>query len=288
MSTAKEYLLKRDFNASSRLTAQHLLWKDALGFTIHPDIPIPPAARVADIATGNGVWLLDVSREYSGRIHQLDGFDISLDQCPHEQSLPPSVRFHEWNFFDAPPPQFIEAFDVVHIRLITFVIKDNNPMPVLENICQLLKPGGCLQWDEVDNMRSCVQTYCEKIPMLYKCLGQLSGWIKIPQWKETLVDQMKHIPYLEDGKFSTYEYDSVTARLWTDLYLSTWNEYATGAINDPEEVKSLGGGAMDEVRAGASIRMPMIVWTVRKRVITKTQDVGAAIHDDAIGVPPMM
>ncbi|KAL9057036.1 MAG: hypothetical protein Q9162_002584 [Coniocarpon cinnabarinum] len=226
MSTAKEYLLKRDFNASSRLTAQHLLWKDALGFTIHPDIPIPPAARVADIATGNGAWLLDVSREYSGRIHQLDGFDISLDQCPHEQSLPPSVRFHEWNFFDSPPPQFIEAFDVVHIRLIT--------------------------------------------------------------WKETLVDQMKHIPYLEDGKFSTYEYDSVTARLWTDLYLSTWNEYATGAINDPEEVKSLGGGAMDEVRAGASIRMPMIVWTVRKRMITKTQDVGAAIHDDAIGVPPMM
>jgi hypothetical protein len=66
------YALKRDFNAStryrgkktgtpaptdqhaSRLTAQHYLWKDALQFDLHPDIPVGPNARVADVATGNG------------------------------------------------------------------------------------------------------------------------------------------------------------------------------------------------------------------------------------------
>lgn len=38
-----------------QLTAQHYLWKDILGFIVHPDIPTREAdLKVADIATGNG------------------------------------------------------------------------------------------------------------------------------------------------------------------------------------------------------------------------------------------
>lgn len=67
------YALKRDCNASSRLvqlrlfktltnsnlsvrlTAQHYLWKDLLGFLLHQDIPTGSSdMRVADVATGNG------------------------------------------------------------------------------------------------------------------------------------------------------------------------------------------------------------------------------------------
>lgn len=38
-----------------RLTAQHYLWKDLLGFLVHPNIPTgADDLKVADVATGNG------------------------------------------------------------------------------------------------------------------------------------------------------------------------------------------------------------------------------------------
>ncbi|TVY54889.1 hypothetical protein LCER1_G004100 [Lachnellula cervina] len=131
------YALKRDFSASTRLTAQYYLWKDALKFNLHPSIPAgDKGVRIADVATGNCIWVLDVAREVS-ETALLDGFDIK------------------------PPKEFIEAFDVVHIRLITVAIKNNDPRPVLANLCKLLKlievllylkPGGYLQWDEADSV----------------------------------------------------------------------------------------------------------------------------------------
>ncbi|KAI9871737.1 MAG: hypothetical protein M1830_002509 [Pleopsidium flavum] len=59
--------------------------------------------------------------------------------------------------FTNPPAQLVGQFDIVHVRLITLVIKDNNALPVINNLRKLLKPGGYLQWDEVDT----VGTYIE-------------------------------------------------------------------------------------------------------------------------------
>ena len=128
MST-DQYSLLRDFNASTRLTGLHHLWKDCLGFTIHPDIQSPPGARIADAATGNGVWLLDVARTLDDCMTQFDGFDISLDQCPSKLELPPNCRFHIGDIFEAPDEAFAETIDMVYIRLLTIVLKNNDPTP---------------------------------------------------------------------------------------------------------------------------------------------------------------
>lgn len=50
-----------------------------------------------------------------------------------------------------------ETFDILHVRLITVVVKNNDPRPVLANLIKLLKPGGYIQWDEVDSMNCYVQ-----------------------------------------------------------------------------------------------------------------------------------
>jgi len=42
------------------------------------------------------------------------------------------------------------VYDVVHIRAFSSVIKDDNPGPILRNAFKMLKPGGYLQWDELD------------------------------------------------------------------------------------------------------------------------------------------
>ena len=132
------YALKRDFNASTRLTAQHYLWRDTLQFTLHPSIILPASGgRIADVGTGNGIWLLDLARNLPCTA-QLDGFDISLDQCPVSQWLPPNIAMHTWNVFEDPPQELLQAFDVVHVRLITFIIKNNDPRPVLSNLHKIL------------------------------------------------------------------------------------------------------------------------------------------------------
>lgn len=83
------------------------------------------------------IWLLDVASELP-KDTKLDGFDISLDQCPPSPWLPANTHLHTWDIYTEPPKKFHEAFDIVHIRLITVAIKDNDPRPVLANLRKLL------------------------------------------------------------------------------------------------------------------------------------------------------
>ena len=65
---------------------QHYLWKELLGFLVHPDIDTWAAdLRVADVATGNG---------YS-KSPTLE-FDSSLDQVDTKPWLPANIHMHIW------------------------------------------------------------------------------------------------------------------------------------------------------------------------------------------------
>lgn len=48
------------------------------------------------------------------------------------------MHIHAWDVFEDPDPKFLGYFDVVHVRLLTVVIKDDDPQPVLTNITKLL------------------------------------------------------------------------------------------------------------------------------------------------------
>ncbi|KAF4122758.1 hypothetical protein GMORB2_7065 [Geosmithia morbida] len=177
MNSKDPYALMRDCNANSRLTAQHYLWKDLLGFLSHPDIPVADRdLKVADVATGNGIWLQDFGRDKPDSV-DLHGFDISLDQVVAEPWLPENVHMHTWNLFEEPPAEFVGYFDVVHVRLITVVIRNDDPRPVLENLTKLLKSGGYLQWDEVDTIHCQIKTVpgITSAPNLDRLFSQLKG-----------------------------------------------------------------------------------------------------------------
>lgn len=45
---------------------------------------------------------------------------------------------HVWNIFEEVPAEFIGYFDVVHVRLITVVVKNNDLRPILANLKKLL------------------------------------------------------------------------------------------------------------------------------------------------------
>ncbi|KAI1092954.1 hypothetical protein F5B19DRAFT_452407 [Rostrohypoxylon terebratum] len=255
------YALMRDCNASARLTAQHYLWKDLLGYLIHPDIPTRfDDLKIADVATGNGIWLHDVARGKSTST-ELHGFDISLDQVGPKAWLPANIRMHTWNVYDEPSPKFVGYFDVVHVRLITVVIKNNDPRPVLANLIRLLKPGGYLQWDEVDTISCSVKTVPNvSAKSLTKLNSQLRG---NDTWKYSLVEIMNQNGFTGSLLY-TYEYGLGLARFWNDIYVSTWKEFANNVLKTPEASNELELKGMDEARNGAAIMTPKLVWVARK------------------------
>ncbi|OKL60837.1 hypothetical protein UA08_03756 [Talaromyces atroroseus] len=136
--TGKKYALPRGLYPSARLNFQFYLWQEALGFIVHPSVDLAkPDLKVADVATGTGIWLNELSK-YVPSSAQLDGFDLSTDQFPHISCLPSNVRLQIWDATQEPPESMVGVYDVVHIRLIEFAIEDNDPSIILRNCRKLL------------------------------------------------------------------------------------------------------------------------------------------------------
>ncbi|EMC98031.1 hypothetical protein BAUCODRAFT_54869, partial [Baudoinia panamericana UAMH 10762] len=137
------------------LNEQHDWLIDQLGFRIHPMIPVPNAEegalRIADIACGTGVWLLDLAKQYPQA--QLDGFDIDAVGFPATRG---QEDHHRVNFHLADAlaesgfgSKFESKFDIVQIRLVYLALKGSEMwVRMASNAAALLKPGGYLQWIE--------------------------------------------------------------------------------------------------------------------------------------------
>ena len=148
-----DYTLGRDYRASARLGFQHHLYSETFGYHLHPSIPTPNTPlSIADVGTGTGIWLLGLDRHLPTPAARLCGIDISGDQFPRPEWLPSNVDFIESDVSDpaGPPAELLGAFDIVHLRLFIAIIQEDDPTPVIEYCYKLLKPGGHLQWDELD------------------------------------------------------------------------------------------------------------------------------------------
>ncbi|KAH7311417.1 S-adenosyl-L-methionine-dependent methyltransferase [Stachybotrys elegans] len=143
-----EYVLGRDYLSSARLNLQHYLWVEELGYHVHPSIPLKPGAKVADVATGTGVWMIDLAHRHPDV--SFHGFDVDLAQAPPPEWLPANAKLDVMDLLKPISDEFAGQFDVVHTRLLMCVISEN-PAPILENLMKLLKPGGYLQWGEMDH-----------------------------------------------------------------------------------------------------------------------------------------
>ncbi|EXJ55935.1 hypothetical protein A1O7_08866 [Cladophialophora yegresii CBS 114405] len=149
------YILSRNFLSSARLTGQHSLFVLKNGFLLNPKIAKhiqhqhTESLEIADIAAGNGIVGLTLAHEYSRA--KVLALDISADQYPPVWTRPKNIDFGIWNFFDALPPEFVERFDVLHIRAICAPLLAGGREAVIKKFVQMLKPGGYIQWYEAVN-----------------------------------------------------------------------------------------------------------------------------------------
>ncbi|KAF7904171.1 hypothetical protein EAF00_001505 [Botryotinia globosa] len=135
------YLLnRRDEEERDRLDRQSSAIKVIRdGHVLDPQIPKQKVSRVADIATGTGIWLRELAEEFTNGGYNLQetiGFDISPDQFPKNPA--PENKFVLWDMTKAFPKEYHGTFDVVHIRLVVLALKVEQIKGVVENVVALL------------------------------------------------------------------------------------------------------------------------------------------------------
>lgn len=120
-----------------------------------------PAGKWADHNISR-IWLLDFARQHP-QAAQLEGLDISLDQIPTKDWLPPNVSFSHYDVYEEPPKSLVEQFDIVHVRHLTLVIKQNDPTTVLHNLVRMLSmfhSTACLICSLLMTVPSCLFPRC--------------------------------------------------------------------------------------------------------------------------------
>ncbi|KAF2766339.1 S-adenosyl-L-methionine-dependent methyltransferase, partial [Teratosphaeria nubilosa] len=143
------YTLPRDQTESGRLNQQHEVYKQQLGYILHPTIAasLPQTAHIADVATGTGVWLLELASTLP-QTHTFTGLDLSPAQFP--ATPPPNFTFLTMNVLEPPPSELQGKFDLVNMRLLICGLKHPDWKTAARHVLRLLKPGGYLQWTEGD------------------------------------------------------------------------------------------------------------------------------------------
>ncbi|KAK4227351.1 hypothetical protein QBC38DRAFT_536537 [Podospora fimiseda] len=123
-----------------RLNEQHHTTTKILGFLIHPKIlhhlPTNHPFKMADIACGTGIFLLDLSTSHLLPPEtQYIGYDISPSIFP---SNPPSnITFKTHDMF-LPFPE-----SELNIRFVSNSTPLNEWISTVQNLVSLLKPGAC-------------------------------------------------------------------------------------------------------------------------------------------------
>ncbi|KAL8685248.1 MAG: hypothetical protein Q9218_007882 [Villophora microphyllina] len=131
---------------------EHYLWKNYLGFLIHPKVEIrakPGQLRIAEVGTRTGIWLIDLAKKLGPSV-QLDGFDYDLSLAPPIDWLPKNVALYKSANFNWIEDKFLGSYDVVRVGNIANHVFDNDPGSLMEKFIAMLKPGGYLQWNQPD------------------------------------------------------------------------------------------------------------------------------------------
>lgn len=148
------YVLERHADESQRLERQHAVFSSAAGYLIHPRVQLALQSRkdskIMDVASGTGAWLLALEHAAPSS-WTLEGSDISADQFP--QGVDSRCTFGVLDIRKPVPMELRGTFDLVHIRMLLGGLTTPDWSMVAMNVYQLLKPGGWIQWHEIDAPR---------------------------------------------------------------------------------------------------------------------------------------
>lgn len=107
-----------------------------------------PAPKVADVATGSGIFLKELASKLPKEA-ELEGFDMDSSKFPDPSTLPANVRLQLGNVLEPFPEKELGKYDLVHVKLLYAAMKKDDWPLATKNLKTLLKPGGYLFWSEI-------------------------------------------------------------------------------------------------------------------------------------------
>ena len=234
----------------------------------------------------NRAWILEVARSSKPNSIELDGFDITSSNFPAAGWLPPNIRLHVWDAFTDVPDQYVDVFDVVHIRAMYSSVVDNKVDPLLSNLLKMLKPGGFLQWDESDaSTIQCQVPNPEVKADAARTLVTLQQVFSRGQ-SRLVPDWIHNLPSTLEGRKcemvanEEFQPRPELARAWTDNMLLVWRGLIPmipeasvplpPGMGSPESISrqsyaELLQKAVEETSKGAAINMIYHVFVARKK-----------------------
>ena len=261
------YMLDRTYAAAARLNFQYYLWRECLQFNIHPSIPISgDNAQICDVATGTAIWPMDVARELPNAM--IEGLDISIVQAPPVQWLPVNVNLRSWNVFEAVPDGMLNRFDVVHVRLLGLVVENGDPRPIIQNLIKMLKPGGYLQWDDLNFPGANIKVADASLET--PALSELREFL-YSQGRNDWTLQLADI-FQEEGLYDAvlyhFENRKELFKANCEQHLLTMEEFASrlasiGKKDEAARIYKLVQDAYVECQKGAALSMPRVVGVAR-------------------------
>jgi len=267
--TKNSYILGRGFASSSRLNLLHFLWKQVVGSNIHTRIPTAGSLRIADIATGTAIWPLDVASEFPTA--EVDGFDIALDQCPPKDFLPGVRRLDKWDIFQEPDESMLGQYDIVHVRLIIFVVRRHDLQVVIRNLMKLLKPGGWLQWEELDLSGSHIERGSGndvRAPAAENALKRVQS-VGVTHWTVNLASILKDEGFTKASR-DVYVIPPQWSKIFSDMHLMMEDELPMPSQEAREAKLKEMSAISEESKKGAVISTPLSVTVAQKPLIERT------------------
>jgi hypothetical protein len=73
---------------------------------------------------------------------------LRFEKIPPQEDLPTNVSLQLGDILQLFPSQRLNAYDIVHVRFMMYVLKASEWNILARNAMQLLKPGGWLFWEE--------------------------------------------------------------------------------------------------------------------------------------------
>ncbi|KAJ5622344.1 hypothetical protein N7528_005576 [Penicillium herquei] len=147
---ADNYVFTRDYIDNDRRNLHHYLLREVHGYLLHPSIPTKnPNLKIAEAGLGTGIWLTDLARQLPSTV-SLDGLDVSFDAAPPREWLPQNITLRKFHVMSEIPEDLTGVYDIVNVRLFSFVLKNEDIKTGMNNLLKLLKPGGYLQWSDPD------------------------------------------------------------------------------------------------------------------------------------------
>lgn len=149
MAKSDTYMFDRGKGESRRLDFQNEFFRHLThGSLLHPCIPLNEVSAVADVGSGTGAWIQDVALSLRGapeathqcrKKQEFVGFDISPNQFPAADTNLDGLNFVVHDITARFPKEYHGKFDVVHIRFLSYALKERDLTVALENVTEILR-----------------------------------------------------------------------------------------------------------------------------------------------------